>query len=178
MLVFIIFMIFQLIQHVLLTPTIVYFHDQMITSHPGVLGITWSPLNIGIAFTEMSSEMQDCLFPILGIARNMKRAEVFFYIPFPERHTDSHTLMEKLEHVSIPYQSHEKILCFQQYHLSEIWVNTKLILLICLLPIWHLFLCGFIWWRINWRYGKNIEPLHLIIPGIMRILLAFSYFPT
>ena len=25
---------------------------------------------------------------------------------------------------------------------------------------------------------KNVEPLHLIIPEIMRILLAFSYFPT
>ena len=23
-------------------------------------------------------------------------------------------------HVSVPYQSHEKIICFQQYHLSEI----------------------------------------------------------
>ena len=33
-------------------------------------------------------------------------------------------------HVSIPYQSHEKIICFQQYHLSEIWANKKLILLI------------------------------------------------
>ena len=81
-------------------------------------------------------------------------------------------------HVSIPYQSHEKILCFQQYHLSEIWANTKLNILICLLPIWHLFLCGFNWWRINWRYGKNFDLLQLIIPEIMRILLAFSYFPT
>ena len=40
-------------------------------------------------------------------------------------------------------------------------------------------LCGFNWWRINWRYGKkNFELLQLIIPEIMRILLAFSYFPT
>ena len=43
--------------------------------------------------------MQDCLFPNLGIVRNMKPTYVFFYIPFPERHTDSDTLTEKLEHV-------------------------------------------------------------------------------
>ena len=44
----------------------------------------------------MSSEMQDCLFPNLGIVRNMKPTYVFFYIPFPERDTESHTLTEKL----------------------------------------------------------------------------------
>ena len=46
----------------------------------------------------MSSEMQDCLFPNLGIVRNMKPTDVF-YIPFPERHADSDMLTEKLEHV-------------------------------------------------------------------------------
>ena len=47
--------------------------------------------------------------------------------------------------------------------------------------VWYqfdIFLCGFIWWKINWRYGKNFDLLQLIIPQIMRILLAFSYFPT
>ena len=57
-------MIFQLIQHGLLTPTNFRFHDQVITSLSGILDIKWSPLNIGIAFTEMSSEMQDFLSPI------------------------------------------------------------------------------------------------------------------
>ena len=46
----------------------------------------------------MSLEMQDCLFPKLGIVRNMKPTYVF-NIPFPERHTDSDTLTEKLEYV-------------------------------------------------------------------------------
>ena len=47
----------------------------------------------------MSSEMQDCLLPNQGIFRNMKPTDVFFNIPFPEKHTDSDTLAEKLEHV-------------------------------------------------------------------------------
>ena len=61
----------------------------------------------------MSSQMQDCLFPNMGIVRNMKPTDVFLYsIPgraYGLRHVDG-----KLEHghVSIPYQSHEKILCF------------------------------------------------------------------
>ena len=41
-------MFFQLIPHVLLTPTNFCFHDQAITSLPGVLGNKWSPLNMGI----------------------------------------------------------------------------------------------------------------------------------
>ena len=49
----------------------------------------------------MSSKIQDCLFPNLGIVRNIKPTYVFFYIPFPKD-----TLTEK--HVSIPYQSHKK----------------------------------------------------------------------
>ena len=88
-------MIFQMIPHVLLTPTNFCFHDKVITSLPGVLGIKWSPLNIGIAFTEMSSKMQDCLFPNLGIVRNMKPTNVFF-ISIPKkayalRHVDGKT---------------------------------------------------------------------------------------
>ena len=48
----------------------------------------------------MSSEMQDFLFPNLVIVRNMKPTDVFFFnIPFPESHTDSDTLTEKLDHV-------------------------------------------------------------------------------
>ena len=46
--VFIFFMIFQPISPFLLTPTNFCFHDQVITSLPGVLGIKWWPLNIGI----------------------------------------------------------------------------------------------------------------------------------
>ena len=46
----------------------------------------------------MSSEMQDCFFPNLGIVRNMKPTDVFD-IPFPERQMDSDTLTEKLEQV-------------------------------------------------------------------------------
>ena len=34
-----------------------------------------------------------------GIVRNMKPTDVFFYIPFPKRHTHSDTLTEKLDHV-------------------------------------------------------------------------------
>ena len=69
-------------------------------------------------------------------------------------------------------------LVVQGDHLSEKWANTNINLLICLLPIWHLFLCRFIWWRINWRYVNKNYLSQLIIPEIMRILLAFSYFPT
>ena len=47
-------MIFQMIPQVLLTPTNFCFHDKVITSLSGVLGITWSPLKIDIAFTEMN----------------------------------------------------------------------------------------------------------------------------
>ena len=73
-------MIFQLIPHGLLTPTNFCFHDQVITSLPGVLGKKWSPLNIDIyTFTEMSSEMQVSLFPNLGIVRNIKPKDVFLY---------------------------------------------------------------------------------------------------
>ena len=39
-----------MIPYVLLTPTNFYFHNKVITSLPGVLGIKWSPLNIGIYF--------------------------------------------------------------------------------------------------------------------------------
>ena len=87
-----------MILHVLLTPTNFCFHDKVTTSLTGVLGIKWSPQNIGIAFTEMSSKMQYCLFPNLGIIRNMKPTYVFC-IPFPKRHTHSDTLAEKLDHV-------------------------------------------------------------------------------
>ena len=90
--VFINSMIFQMILHVLLTPTNFCFHDTVITSLPGVLGIKWSPLNIGIAFTEMSSKMECCLFPNLGIVRNMTPTDVFLYsIPkkaYALRHID------------------------------------------------------------------------------------------
>ena len=83
-------------------------------------------------------------------------------------------------HVSIPYQSHEKVLCCQQYPLSEIWANTKLNLLIYLLPIWHLFFVGSIDDESTEDMGikKTLASLQLIIPEILRILLTFSYFPT
>ena len=92
-------MIFKMILHVLFTPSNFCFHDKVITSLPGVLGIKWSPLNIGIAFTEMSSKMQDCLFPNLGIVRNMKPTDVFFI--FHSRkgiRTQTHW-RKKLDHV-------------------------------------------------------------------------------
>ena len=81
-------------------------------------------------------------------------------------------------HVSIPYQRHEKISGFQQYHLSEIRANTKLNLLIFLKPIWHLFMSVKLMkdpMKI-WKFFFYL--LQITILGIMRILLAFSYFPT
>ena len=81
--------------------------------------------------------------------------------------------------VMSPYliKAMRKILCYQQYHLSEIWTNTKLNLLIFFVTNFKFFLCGSNWWRITWRYGKqNFGLLQLIIPEIMRILLSFFIF--
>ena len=74
---------------------------QLLFTWPGDNFIPWHFRHYMITtehwtFSEMSSEMQDCLFPNLGIFRNMKPTYVFlyffFYIPFPERHTDSDAL--------------------------------------------------------------------------------------
>ena len=123
--------------------------------------------------------MQDCLFPNLGIVRNMKPTVVFF-IFHSQKGIRTQTHWQKnynmFGHISIPYQSHEKILCFQQYYLSEIWANTKLNLLICLLPICHLFLCGFNWWRINWRYVKKLWPVTIDHSGDNEDSISFFIF--
>ena len=175
-------MIFQMILHVLLTPTNFCFHDKVITSLPGVLGIKWSPLNIGIAFTEMSSKMQDCLFPNLGIVRNMKPTYVFLYsVPkkaYALRHVGGKT---------------RPCLVMSPY-LIKAMRNFFMFLTILSIrnmsqhkgPFTHLFVTNlpfiFMWVQFVknhlkiWR--KKFDLSQLIILEIMRILLAFSYFPT
>ena len=99
-------MIFQLILHVLLTPTNFCFHDQVITSLPGVLGITGSPLNIGIYLYWNELRNAGLSFPQPGSNKEYETNICFFYILFPERHRDSdmlsraclHTLLKPWEY--------------------------------------------------------------------------------
>ena len=63
---------FQLIPPVLLFPTNYCLLNQVIPPLSGVLGNTSRPLNIDIMYSEVRSEMQDCLFSNLGIVGNMK----------------------------------------------------------------------------------------------------------
>ena len=73
--------------------------------------------------------MQDCLFPDLGIVRNMKPTDVFFLYSIPEKAYGLRHIDGKTRTCLVMSQ------CFQQYHQYEIRANTKLNLLICLLPI-------------------------------------------
>ena len=101
-----------MIPHVLLTPTNFCFHDKVITSLPGVLGIKWSPLNIAIA-NQKYEPTQRSIYSFVCY-----QFAIYFYVgSIREESTED---MEK----------------------------------------------------------KNFDLLQLIILEIMRILLAFSYFPT
>ena len=82
--VFMFFMIFQLIPPVLLFPTNYCFLNQVIPPLSGVLGNKSQPLNMDIMYSEISSEMQDCLFSNLGIVGNMKPTDISSY-SIPER---------------------------------------------------------------------------------------------
>ena len=82
--IFIFFIFFQLIPPVLLFPTNYCFLNQVIPTLSGVLGNKSQPLNIDIMYSEISSEMQDCLFSNLGIVGNMKPTDISWY-SIPER---------------------------------------------------------------------------------------------
>ena len=113
--VFMFFMIFQLIPPVLLFPTNYCFLNQVIPPLSGVLGNKSRPLNIDIMYSEISSEMQDCLFSNLGIVGNMKPTDIsWYFIPgkaYRLRHVNAKT-RRCLVYVSMSYQRHEKISCF------------------------------------------------------------------
>ena len=92
--VFIIIRIFQLIPHVLLTPTNFCFYDQMITSLPGVLDIAWSPLNIGIYL--YWNELRNAGLSFSQPGYSKKPTDVFFLYSIPRkayglRHIDRKT---------------------------------------------------------------------------------------
>ena len=146
---------------------------------PGVLGIKWSPQNIGIAFTEMSSQMKDCLFPNLGIVRNIKQTDVFFNIPFPKRHTHSDTWAEKLEHVWS---------CF--HTLSKPWENFMFLTILSIRnmsqnkgPFTHLFVTNlpfiFMWVHFvknQLKIWKKLVPLTIDHSGYNEDSISFLIF--
>ena len=127
--------------------------------------------------------MQDCLFPNLGIFRNMKLINVSWYsIPWKTyrlREVDATTrnllvmslcLIKDMSkfHVFI-YKISQKYDPKQKeiFHIKK-KINLKFVMWIA--------------WSLNtWRYGeeeKNFHLLQLIVFDIMRILLAISYFST
>ena len=77
--VFIIFVNFQLIPHVLLTPTNFCFHDQVIT---GVLGNKWSPQKIGINLYWNELRNAGLSFPYPGYSLKCETNSFFFYLFF------------------------------------------------------------------------------------------------
>ena len=107
---------------------------------------------------------------------------MFFDIQFPKKHTDSDTLTEKLEHVwsclrtlSKPWENFtfstiSSIRNMSQHKAQLTHLKKK--------SIGHLFLCGFNWWRINWRYGekKKIWPLTIDHSGDNEDSLSFFIF--
>ena len=70
--------------------------------------------------------MQNCVFPHLGIFRNMKPTYVSWYSitenAYGLKYIDAKSRLEKV--FSLSYQRHEQILCFLN-HLSEISAKTK-----------------------------------------------------
>ena len=107
---------------------------------------------------------------------------IFLDISFPKRYMDSDALTEKLEHawsclrtLSKPWEnfmfSTISSIRYMSQHKAQFtdFCASNLTFILC----WSN------WWRRTWRYGtKNFDLLQLIITDIMRILLAFSYFPT
>ena len=107
---------------------------------------------------------------------------MFFYIPFPKRHTHSDTLAEKLDHVwSCPHT------------LSKPWENFMFSTISSIRNMsqpkayfTHLFVTNltfiFMWVHLMnnqlkiWKKKKNFDLLQLIILEIMRILLTFFIF--
>ena len=119
------FMSFQLILPVLLFPTNYCFHDQKVSPHPGVLGITWSPLNIGIYLYWNEPRNAEFSFPQPWEIWNQP---MFLDIPFLERHTDWERLMQKLEICWWCLYVLSKTwanFMFYYYSFSKIWSKTK-----------------------------------------------------
>ena len=126
--------------------------------------------------------MQDCLFPHLGIVRNMKPTDVFLYsIPekaYTLRHVGGKT---RPCLVMSPYliKAMRKFYVFNNIiHQKYEPTQRSIYLFVC----WQFaiyFYVGSIYEEpTEDMEKKNFDLSQLIILDIMRILLAFSYFPT
>ena len=82
-------------------------------------------------------------------------------------------------HVSIPYQSHEKFygfnnIIYQKYEPTQ----SSIYSFVCYQFAIYFYVGSIGEESTEDMEKKNFDLLQLIIPDIMRILLAFSYFPT
>ena len=126
--------------------------------------------------------MQDCLFPILGIVRNMKPTDAFLYsIPgkaFELRHVDGKTRTCLIMSPCL-FKAMRKFCVFNNIIYQKYEPTQSLIYsFVCFQFDMYFYVGLFDEESTEDMEKRNFDLLQLIISEIMRILLAFSYFPT
>ena len=176
-------MICQLFPHVLLTPTNFCFHDQVITSLPGVLGNKWSPLNICIYLYWNELRNAGLSFPTPGYSQKYETNICFFLYLIPGkayglRHIDgkARTCLVMSPYLIKAMRKFYGVnnIIYQKYEPTQSSIYSS----VC-----YQFDINFYEGSIDEestedREKKNFDLLQLIITEIMRILLAVTYFPT